>query len=115
MGFQFQSFSGKTKAIENIVREKLFIMFTCRNKSLISEWESTGRHLFNLNSLRVLVFVAVKEKACNFLAAFLNSPAASPVLQHYSEKLMSFLKYKKKSENLAGDSSSVLVLDMCEK
>lgn len=78
-----------------------------------TQWDTQGCHMFNFASLRVLVFVAVKVKAYNFLTAFLRSPAASSVLEHCKHKLLSFLKAVRGSSEQSERRASVL--DCCER
>lgn len=68
-----------------------------------------GCHLFNFATLRVLVFVAVKEKAYNFLLAFVKSPVVSPVFQHCKYELVPFIEY------IQTRDATAPVLQMCKK
>lgn len=65
-------------------------------------------HLFNFATLRVLVFVAVKEKAYNVLLAILKCPVISQVTQSYAHRLLPFLEQVQKGERRTDRSASIL-------
>ncbi|XP_078382863.1 uncharacterized protein LOC144665509 isoform X1 [Oculina patagonica] len=73
-----------------------------------------GSHLFNFASLRVLSFVAVKEKAYNFLLAFLKSSVVLAAFQHSRQKLMPLLEYVIRNSVRQTDSHPS-VLGLCKK
>ncbi|KAJ7389372.1 hypothetical protein OS493_031899, partial [Desmophyllum pertusum] len=74
-----------------------------------------GYHMFNFASLQVLVFVAVKEKACNLLSAFLKSSTVLRVFQHCKHELVSFMRKYVIPKGDRQTDISVSVLEMCKK
>ena len=68
-----------------------------------------GCHLLNFATLQVLVFVAVKEKAFNFLLAILKSPVVSPVFRHCKHELVSFMEF------IQTRDATAPVLQMCKE
>lgn len=76
-------------------------------------WDLTGSHALSFSSLRVMAFVAVKERAFNFLSSLLNSPVAWQVLQHCRNKLLSFVEHLRSSNSQSDEVTSVL--DLCER
>ena len=76
-------------------------------------WDLSGSHALSFSSLRVMAFVAVKERAFNFLSSLLNSPVAWQVLQHCKSKLLSFVEHLRRSNSQSDEGTSVL--DLCER
>ena len=76
-------------------------------------WDLSGSHALSFASLRVMAFVAVKERAFNFLSSLLNSPVAWQVLQHCKNKLLSFVEHLRSRNSQSDEAASVL--DLCER
>ena len=79
---------------------------------IFTVWDLSGSHALSFSSLRVMAFVAVKERAFNFLSSLLNNPVAWQVLQHCKNKLLSFVEHLR-SRNSHDEAASVL--DLCER
>ena len=76
-------------------------------------WDLSGSHALSFASLRVMAFVAVKERAFNFLSSLLNSPVAWQVLQHCENKLLSVVEHLRSRNSQSDEGTSVL--DFCER
>ena len=85
---------------------------TCQEPSFLGA-DVAGSLLFNFASLQVLAFVAVKEKAYNFLLAFLKSTVVLGVFQHCRQKLVTLVEYIQSSDRHSESHPSVL--RMCKK
>ena len=90
----------------------LFFLFTIII-IVFTVWDLSGSHALSFASLRVMAFVAVKERAFNFLSSLLNSPVAWQVLQHCKNKLLSFVEPLRSSNSQSDEGTSVL--DFCER
>ena len=90
-------------------KKEIIIILALSQQPSFPDMDDGGCHLLNFATLQVLMFVAVKEKACNFLLAFLESPVVSPVFQHCKHELVPFMEFIQTRDATAS------VLQMCKE